>query len=134
MADGDFSIHNLPFGVFEADGRAPRAGVAFEDRILDLAEAAAVGHFDDLRYSRSLRLLPIHAERVHRARKALLAGGAEARGPIDYAEQDAPLLIVEQEAAKMLLPVEIGDYVDFYSSEEHADQSRHRCFAIPRTR
>src|SRR5262249_55471146 len=27
---------------------------------------------------------------------------------------------VEQNAAKMLAPVEIGDYVDFYSSEEHA--------------
>ena len=48
MTASDFSIHNLPFGVFEAEGRGPRAGVAIGDRIVDLAELAAQGHFDDL--------------------------------------------------------------------------------------
>src|SRR5436190_14430362 len=45
----DFSIHNLPFGVFESPGAGPRAGIAFEDRIVDLAELAAQGHFDALK-------------------------------------------------------------------------------------
>ena len=43
--ESDFSIHNLPFGVFESDGD-PRAGIAFEDRIVD--------HFSNVfSYSRS---------------------------------------------------------------------------------
>ena len=120
MAADDFSIHNLPFGVFEADGRGPRAGVAIGDRILDLAEAAALGHFDDLRlpdlsvFSRSTLngfiALGKPCWRAVRKRVAQLI----------TAEPDAPRLFVEQAAARMLVPVEIGDYVDFYSSEEHA--------------
>src|SRR5438067_10220352 len=44
----DFTIHNLPFGVFETEAGGPRAGIAFEEGIVDLAELAAAGIFDDL--------------------------------------------------------------------------------------
>jgi fumarylacetoacetase len=120
MSDGDFSIHNLPFGVFEADGRGPRAGVAIGDRILDLAEVAALGHFDDLRlpdlsvFSRSTLngFIALGKPYWRAVRKRVTR--------LITAEPGAPRLFAEQEAAKMLVPVEIGDYVDFYSSEEHA--------------
>ena len=45
----DFSIHNLPFGVFETDGGGPRAGIAIGAHIVDLAQLAAQGYFDDLK-------------------------------------------------------------------------------------
>jgi fumarylacetoacetase len=117
MSAIDFSIHNLPFGVFEAEGHGPRAGVAIGDRIVDLAEAAAQGHFDDLNipdlsvFSRSslngfIALGKPYWRSVRKRVARLLDTGLQGS--------------VAQKAVKMLVPVEIGDYVDFYSSEEHA--------------
>ena len=117
MTADDFSIHNLPFGVFASEGRAPRAGVAIGDSLVDLAEAAALGHFEDLNipdlsvFSRSSLNGFIALGRPHwrsvRERVARLIESGQPR-------------LIEQKAVKMLVPVEIGDYVDFYSSEEHA--------------
>jgi len=45
----DFSIYNLPFGVFDA-GRGPRVGVAFGDAVVDLAQAASLGYFRNVRF------------------------------------------------------------------------------------
>ncbi|NIE88308.1 fumarylacetoacetase, partial [Burkholderia sp. Tr-860] len=42
QADCDFPIQNLPFGIF-GDARAPRAGVALGDAIVDLAALAEAG-------------------------------------------------------------------------------------------
>ena len=44
----DFSIHNLPFGVFETEAGGPRAGIAIGTQIVDLAQLAAQGYFKDL--------------------------------------------------------------------------------------
>lgn len=118
MSAADFSIHNLPFGIFETADRGPRVGVAIGDDIVDLAELASNGDFDDLRIpdltvfsQRSLNpfiaLGKPYWRAVRRRVGAFLgAGGRQA--------------LVDQKDARMLVPVEIGDYVDFYSSEEHA--------------
>jgi fumarylacetoacetase len=118
MSAADFSIHNLPFGVFETADRGPRVGVAIGDDIVDLAELASRGDFDDLRipdlsvFSQpSLNLFIALGKpywRAVRKRIGALLGAGGRQG------------LIEQRRARMLLPVEIGDYVDFYSSEEHA--------------
>ena len=43
-ADSDFTIHNLPYGVFKpAFGAGPRIGVAIGDQVLDLSVLADRG-------------------------------------------------------------------------------------------
>lgn len=42
-ADSDFSIHNLPYGVFSNEQLDPRVGVAIGDYILDLSQIEAAG-------------------------------------------------------------------------------------------
>ena len=46
-ADTDFPLANIPFGVFRAEARGTRPGVAIGDCILDLAAAAEHGLLDD---------------------------------------------------------------------------------------
>lgn len=41
----EFPIQNLPFGVFQSPGRAPRGGVAIGDMIFDLKVALDAGLF-----------------------------------------------------------------------------------------
>jgi len=38
----NWTIHNLPFGIFSTATASPRAGVAIGDQILDLTAAATV--------------------------------------------------------------------------------------------
>ena len=114
----DFSLGNLPFGVFETPGGGPRAGIAFVDRIVDLASLAAKGLFADLR-------LPDPSVFSRPSLNAFIALGrpywrAVRRRVASLLRDDAAIAAVPQSAAKMLLPVEIGDFVDFYSSEQHA--------------
>jgi fumarylacetoacetase len=127
--ESHFPIQNLPYGVFRrsADANA-HIGVAIGDHILDLTLLDERGFLD----TRELRGCGVFR---HRTLNTFLALGrpawTEARAAISRLlradeprlRDDALLLeraLVPQAEAKMLLPVEIGDYTDFYSSREHA--------------
>ncbi|HET9096983.1 MAG TPA: fumarylacetoacetase, partial [Candidatus Baltobacteraceae bacterium] len=122
--DSEFPLENLPYGVFaDAHGR-PHIGVAAGDSIFDLHEAAHAGLFDGV-VSRAVLTAP--------TMNLLLAAGRDAwsalRKRIRELLQDAPALlegvnrdalVVGRPQAKLVLPFAAGDYVDFYSSLEHA--------------
>ena len=46
--NSDFSIYNLPFGIFSTETKSPRAGVAIGESIIDLAYLAETGAFNSL--------------------------------------------------------------------------------------
>ena len=46
--ESDFSIQNLPYGIFTAPGRTARVGVGIGDQALDLFELAQKGIFDGI--------------------------------------------------------------------------------------
>ncbi len=124
-----FPIQNLPFGVFRPRGEgSARVGVRIGDLVLDLAGVAARGWLDDCRHvPRGVfdapALNPFLAlgrpawREVRRAVSDLLRSG-DRRLRDDSALQARLLLPVAE--VEMLLPAEIGDYTDFYSSREHA--------------
>jgi fumarylacetoacetase len=124
-AASDFPIQNLPFGVFTREGAA-RIGVAIGDRILDVHALAQTGTLDgtcDRSLLQAPTLNPLFAAgrgaigRVRERLSSLLRAGGDDELRASSA-RDACL--VDRRDARMLLPVEIGDYVDFYSSIEHA--------------
>ena len=118
--NSDFSIHNIPFGIFSTQDRSPRAGVAVGKHILDLAAVAELDVFDFnaalLEKDTLNDFISLGKEITTRVRKkiqywlkddeSILAG--------------KPELFVKQSEAQMHMPVAIGDYTDFYSSLEHA--------------
>lgn len=123
--DSDFSIHNLPFGVFSTkENPRHRIGIAIGKYILDLSITEGVGFFSDLNFNKKTLhedvLNPFISEgktawRDLRNRvQELFAEGFEGRKTIENE------CLVPQSDAEMHLPVKIGDYTDFYSSEQHA--------------
>ena len=44
--NSDFTIYNIPFGIFSAGRKKTRVGVAIGDQILDLYAVAELGHFE----------------------------------------------------------------------------------------
>jgi fumarylacetoacetase len=127
-ADSHFPIQNLPYGVFRRRGGETSVGVAIGESVLDLAPLEGHG------------LITGQVLRNHRVFTAgklnpFLALGAkawaEARACVsrllradESTLRDNALLrervLVPQAEVEMLLPAEIGDYTDFYSSREHA--------------
>jgi fumarylacetoacetase len=128
-AGSHFPLENLPFGVFRPRaGAAPRVGVAIGDSVLDvavieeaglLAETALAGR--RLFARRSLNALLAAGRPAWRAARASVARLLSADEPAlrdRDALRDAALLPAAH--VEMLLPAEVGDYTDFYSSREHA--------------
>lgn len=121
--DSDFSIHNIPFGIFSINQGAQRVGVAIGDQVLDLAAVARLGHFDDFNVDKSVFSKaalndfialgkPVTKKIRKRAQKLL----SDKNSPLI----EKPKVLVPQQKARMHMPVQVGDYTDFYSSIEHA--------------
>ncbi len=113
-ADTGFGLANLPYGVFSTGPDGPRrTGVAIGEQVLDLA--AATGD-------------PVHATG---SLNAFLARGPAAWQALrdrltDWLTDPAHRPAVEPhllpvDAVTLHLPVEVADYVDFYSSQHHAE-------------
>jgi fumarylacetoacetase len=124
--ESHFPIQNLPYGVFRRSGEAPRVGVAIGDFVLDLAALEREG----LLAAPELRGAftgPSLNTFLARGRPAWTAARAAIGRLLRH---DEPTLrdrgslraqvLVRQSEIELLLPVEIGDYTDFYSSREHA--------------
>ncbi|WP_448613461.1 fumarylacetoacetase [Modestobacter sp. URMC 112] len=108
-----FGVENLPYGVFSTPGSGPRTGVAIGSHVLDLA--AATG--DDVHATGSLNAFMARGPAAWRQVRDLLTGWFT-----DETHRDAvqPHLLPRDQVT-MHLPVEVADYVDFYSSQHHAE-------------
>ena len=115
----DFSIHNLPFGIFSTAGTNPRAGIAFENRIIDLPALAALGHFEGILSETAVLSQPVLNDFIRLGKKTTSALRLRVQEMLRAGEMPDSVFVAQQ-AAQMHLPVSIGDYTDFYSSIEHA--------------
>lgn len=120
----DFPIQNLPFGIFSTENTNPRAGIAIGTQILDLYQVAEKGFFDDLNIDASVfnqeylnDFIALGKSSWQALRQKLTELLSEDN---DSLKSQASEVLVAQSDAQMHLPVRIGDYTDFYSSEEHA--------------
>jgi fumarylacetoacetase len=123
--DCDFPIQNLPFGAF-TNGQNSCASlcVAIGDQVLDLDAAAGralLGDVDDLTYeacreSSLNSLMGLGPARWRGLRRAIF----ELLGEKSPNRTEAALCLRSQQDVKMVLPVEIGNYTDFYASIHHA--------------
>lgn len=109
IPDGSlFGVDNLPYGVFSTPGTAPRVGVRVGDSVVDLAMALG----DDVFAQPTLNAFMAQGYRrwveVRERITELVSGDVP----------DAAVHPVDE--VRLHLPVEVGDYVDFYASEHHA--------------
>lgn len=121
--NSDFSIQNLPFGIFSSGLGGKKVGVAIGNQILDLSAVEQLGKLNGLGFDHSdfassslNNMMRKGKEAVRELRNVisdLLLEGSEM-------EEHAQSILVDQLKATMHLPIEIGDYTDFYSSEQHA--------------
>lgn len=124
--DSDFSIHNIPFGIY-SNGGNPKAATRIGDTVIDLDVLHKAGLFAGLNLPEEVFAQPFLNDLIalgkpttsatrKRIQELFASENAELRD--DEAVQVDALLGVNE--VRMQLPVRIGDYTDFYSSREHA--------------
>jgi fumarylacetoacetase len=115
--DNPFGLSNLPYCVFVRDG-SRRIGVRIDDCVLDLARAEVVGLVDTGGALQAPDLNTFMA--LGRTQwTALRSRLVELLTDEAHIPAVAPMLNSLADI-ELRMPFSVGDYVDFYSSEEHA--------------
>ncbi|WP_298514573.1 fumarylacetoacetase [uncultured Kordia sp.] len=125
--NSDFPVQNIPFGVFLTRDDVITIGTRIGDYAIDLGALHQLGYFDGIPLTddiflqdslndfisdgkKTWRLVRNRIGDIFDADNASLRDNAEHRNTI----------IFTLDEIEMQLPVQIGDYTDFYSSIEHA--------------
>lgn len=126
-ADSDFPIQNLPFGIFRTESQLPHVCCAIGDKVIDLKALHVMGYLENLPFkledlaSDSLNRCMSYGKLAmrdlrNRVSKLLRSDMPDLRDKEHHVRQ----VLFNQNEIQMLLPIRIGDYTDFYSSEDHA--------------
>jgi len=122
----DFTIRNLPFGVADhAEWSTSHVVVAIGDQAIDCTRLARAGLLQtagvpadvfDGGCLNPFMALGRHAARAVRHDLIALLTTSDAR----RRDRVLQVAVVDQAQLTMRMPAQVGDYVDFYSSEHHA--------------
>lgn len=125
-----FPIQNLPYGIFRSkDEENPRVGVAIGEYVLDLSVLDDEGYFKHIADIEGKKVF--HQTTLNNFMELGKSVWQKVRSTLqhlldedvsDLRDNDAMRnkAFHLQEEVEMLLPVDIGDYTDFYASKEHA--------------
>ncbi|OFZ41790.1 MAG: fumarylacetoacetase [Bacteroidetes bacterium RIFCSPHIGHO2_02_FULL_44_7] len=124
--NSDFPIQNLPFGVIRTSEGA-RVASRIGDFAVDLKAMFVLGYLENLPFE----LSDFAADTLNNMLSKGKQGTRQLRNRLsklfdanqsDLARQEHHIsqILVPVDEVEMLLPVQIGDYTDFYSSERHA--------------
>ncbi len=124
--ESPFPIQNIPFGIYSTPDKSARPGVAIGDKIIDLKGLSELQLLNHLPFANTdfntcvLNTLMKHGKKAMvDLRNELIHLLEESNGTLrDHPQRTS--IIDEQSLAAMHMPVQIGDYTDFYSSEDHA--------------
>ena len=128
--DSDFSIHNLPYGIFSETKDATgnnnrRAGVAIGEQVLDLSVLEAEGllsladgpYFDQPTLNAFIDSGRDNWTKARTTIQTLLSADNDTLRDNADLQQKA---LFKQADVTMHLPVQVPGFTDFYSSKEHA--------------
>ncbi|MDA8650872.1 fumarylacetoacetase [Flavobacteriaceae bacterium] len=126
-AGSDFPIQNIPFGVFLTRDDVITIGTRIGDTAIDLGALHQLGYFDGIELTDDIFLQDSLNDFIADGRKTwrlvrnrisdiFLESNPALR---DHSAHKKTVLFGLDEI-EMQLPVDVGDYTDFYASKEHA--------------
>lgn len=119
----DFTIYNIPFGIYSTAKTKPRVCIAIGDQILDLVKANNLGIFKELKIKKSIfknatlnDFIALGKKKTNKVREIIQKELCDEHSKL----RNNKKLFLLQSDVQLHLPIAIGDYTDFYSSIEHA--------------
>lgn len=126
-SDTDFPIQNIPFGVFLTRDDVITIGTRIGDYSIDLGALHQLGYFegipltDDIFLQDTLNDFISDGKKTWRLVRNRIAEVFDAKNSKLKDNQDhRNRVLFTPEEIEMQMPVQVGDYTDFYSSKEHA--------------
>lgn len=124
-AQSDFSLHNIPFGIFSRGG-SKRACTRIGNNIVDLYSLSATGIFSDFLSDNTVfaqdnlnAYIALGKSTTRKVRETIIRFFSEETSAKTLEKIYAETIFNVSEV-HLHLPVKPGDYTDFYSSIEHA--------------
>ncbi|WP_209400016.1 fumarylacetoacetase [Pseudozobellia sp. WGM2] len=125
--NSDFPIQNIPFGVFLTRDDIITIGTRIGDYAIDLGALHQLGYFKDIPLTDDIFLQDTLNDFIsdgqktwrlvrNRISEIFDASNDELKNNKGHRE----VVLFSMDEIEMQLPVQIGDYTDFYSSKEHA--------------
>ncbi len=125
--NSDFPIQNIPFGVFLTKDDITTIGTRIGNYAIDLGALHQLGYFEgiplteDMFMQDSLNDFISDGRKTWRLVRNRIADIFDVNNKaLQNNAKHKEVVIFKMNEVEMLLPVEIGDYTDFYSSKEHA--------------
>ena len=121
--NSDFSIYNLPFGVYSTESKNKRIGIAIGDMVLNLEGINKLGVFDGLNIGSNVFVSNYLNDFISLGKKTTIKVREIVQKELCNASsvlRNDNSIFIKQKDVTMHMPVKIGDYTDFYSSIEHA--------------
>jgi len=125
--DTDFPIQNIPFGVFLTRDDIVTIGTRIGDYAIDLGALHQLGYFenipltDDIFLQDTLNDFISDGKKTWRlVRNRIAEIFDEKNSKLKDNKDHRNIVLFTLDEIEMQLPVQVGDYTDFYSSKEHA--------------
>ena len=125
--NSDFPIQNIPFGIVKTSGDTARVATRIGDTVIDLKVLFDFGYFADLHFA----LEDFDTDTLNNMMRRGKQGTRDLRNRISELfeisndelrnnHNELAQASIAESDVEYLLPVRVGDYTDFYSSEQHA--------------
>jgi len=125
--DSDFPIQNIPFGVFLTKDNVMTIGARIGDYAIDLSALHQLGYFKDIELTDDVFLQDrlnefiAHGRGTARKVRNRIADLFDIENKkLQNKKKHQNQIIYDIDDVEVHLPVNVGDYTDFYSSKEHA--------------
>lgn len=125
--NSDFPIQNIPFGVFLTRDDVITIGTRIGNTAIDLGALHQLGYFsqipltDDIFLQDSLNDFISDGKKTWRLVRNRISEIFDKNNPqLRENTEHKKIILFSLDEIEMQLPVQIGDYTDFYSSKEHA--------------
>jgi fumarylacetoacetase len=125
--NSDFPIQNIPFGVFITKDDVITIGTRIGNTAIDMGALQQLNYFegieltDDMFMQDTLNDFISDGKKTWRLVRHRLAEIFDSNNPkLRDNPEHREIILFDIQDIEMLLPVQIGDYTDFYSSKEHA--------------
>lgn len=126
--NSDFPLQNIPFGIIKPYQSSPRPATRIGDTVIDLSVLADFGYFDKLEipdlssfYAAVLNdFIGLGKKTTRLVRQRIMELFSSDNSELHNDKEACSMALFKADEVKVLLPVAVGDYTDFYSSIEHA--------------
>lgn len=123
----DFTIYNIPFGIIETSNGSTHLATIIGDTVIDLAVMHQLGYFEGYALqqaqveSRFLNeFIALGKQTTSAIRNRIIELFSEGNKQLASNEAHCKQVLLVTADYKLLLPVKVNNYTDFYSSIEHA--------------